>query len=336
MLVFCGLDWERDVNIGDTVTVSGDVVEYGSSKQFGVGADYTVTGSVSVTYPDVAVPTAAELDAYATASRITPLYGKVIGTLSISGSYYNVIINNTTIIGSIVAPIDDLSSLNGKTVEVIGYLSSVTGGARYLNIIATSVTEFTGTLPNPPVAVKNTIAEIKAGAVGATYVMDGTIIGVNAQSFLVADNTGAILVYFGKNWTPDVEVGSKVTVTGTTSTYGGAVQFGNASTYTVNGTETVTHPTAKELTAAELDAYSTASPVNPDYIKIKGVLTISGSYYNIAIEGASIIGSITYPIDDLSALNGKTVEVVGYVTGVTGNGSYLNMMTISVTEVVAD
>ena len=91
-----------------------------------------------------------------------------------------------------------------------------------------------------------------------------------------------------------------------------------------------THPVPKELSAAELDAYSTMDTVTPVYVKIVGTLTISGYYYNVAIDGATIIGSITYPEGDLSAFNGKTVTIVGYITGVTGSGRYLNLIITSI------
>ena len=348
ILVFCNNGWVKDVEVGDTVEVSGDVVMYGNSKQFGVDSEYTVTGKTEVSYPTPEVLTAAELDAYMSTALITPRYVKITGVLSVSGSYYNVAIDGAAIIGSIVCPTMNIAALNGKTIEVTGFVTSTTGGARYLNIIATDVKEATGgntpsnpgtdTPSNPGGSVtptKSTVSEIVAGTVGEFYEVDGVVVGVNAQSFLLADSTGTILVYIGNTWTPDVAVGDKVTVSAGTSTFGNAVQLKLSLTYAKTGTVSVTYPTPKTPTAAELDAYSTATAIAPEYIKFTGVLTIDGNYYNVAIEGASIIGSITYPIADLSALNGKTVEIVGYVTGVSGSGAFLNVMTTSVTEVGA-
>ena len=187
-----------------------------------------------------------------------------------------------------------------------------------------------------PSVTTSTIAEILAGAAGE-YHAEGTVIAVNAKSFLLQDTTGTMLVYL--NTTPSVNVGDVVTVSGTTSVYGGAKQFGQGSTVTKTGTATVSHGTAKELTAAECDAYLTASVVTPIYVKLTGVLNVSGNYMNLPIEGATIIGSLTYLAGDLktsaTALNGKEIVVEGYVTGVTGSSSkYLNLMVVSVEEVV--
>ena len=49
-------------------------------------------------------------------------------------------------------------------------------------------------------------------------------------------------------------VGEKVTVEGTTTVYGGFTQFGETSTITVVGNETVTNPTPEELKAAQFEA----------------------------------------------------------------------------------
>ena len=150
------------------------------------------------------------------------------------------------------------------------------------------------------------------------------------RSFLLGDNGSYILVYRGTSWTPDVEIGDVVTVTGTTTVYGGAMQFGDSASYEMTAGNGYTQPTAKEITTQELDAYRTVIVVTPEYIKITGVLTVSGNYYNVAVDGASITGSFTYPVADdvaaLQALNGQTVELVGYTTGVTGGGNYLSIM----------
>lgn len=192
-----------------------------------------------------------------------------------------------------------------------------------------------GTTPTPP-ANATSIADIKAAADGE-FTAAGVVVGVNAQSFLLKDDTGLILVYFGYSWTPDVAIGDKLTVTGTTSEFAGVKQFGNKpaiATYTKTGTETVTHPTATVLTVAEMDAYLTMETVAPLFIKMTGVLSVSqDKYFNLTVAGASIAGSITYPIDvaAVKALDGQTIEVEGYITGVAGSSTkYLNLMVTSI------
>ena len=191
------------------------------------------------------------------------------------------------------------------------------------------------------VAVEITTTEISAILAGEAgkYQAEGTVIAINGRSFLLKDATGTMLVYL--NAAPTVTVGDVVTVVGTTSVYGCAKQFGEGSTVTKTGTAEVSHGTPVELTAAECDAYLTTEVVTPVYVKLTGVLSVNGNYMNLPIDGATIIGSLTYLADDLktaaTALNGKTIVVEGYVTGVTGSSSkYLNLMVVSVEEVVSE
>ncbi len=179
-----------------------------------------------------------------------------------------------------------------------------------------------------------TVDMIHDGVLG-THSTTGTVVAVNAKSYLLADETGAILVYL--NTTPTVSVGDKLVIEGTTSSYGGVVQFGADTTYTKVGSEQVQAPAPTRLDGAACDAY--LNGVTVDYVKVVGKLSTSGSgsktYYNLEIEDADITGSITYPASTsaLSAYVGKTVEVTGYVTGVTGStAKYLNIMMTDICE----
>jgi len=183
---------------------------------------------------------------------------------------------------------------------------------------------------NDVIVTTSTIAEVIAGESGE-YTVTAVVVGVNAQSFLIKDETGLMLVYNGSAWTADVAVGDKVKVTGTSTVYGLAKQFGQGSTYEVIESVTVDHGQAKELTAADCDVYAGLEIIAPEYVKVSGVLAVSGNYYNVTIEGATVVGSITYPInaDEVKALAGKTIEIVGYVTGFSG-GKYLNFLALEV------
>ena len=173
-----------------------------------------------------------------------------------------------------------------------------------------------------------TIAEIKNGASGQ-YTTEGVVVAKNAQSYLLNDGTDSILVFLKSS--PSVSIGDKVRVTGSTSSYGGAVQFGQGTTHTKIGTAQVNHPVAKALSGADCDSY--LNNVTVDYVKVIGTLSISGNYVNLDIDGATITGSVTYPAESLSAYSGKEVEVMGYVTGVTGStAKYLNIMMTSIKE----
>ena len=177
-----------------------------------------------------------------------------------------------------------------------------------------------------------TIAEVLAAGAG-NAATKGTVVATYARGFLMSDETGTILVYL--NAAPAVATGDAVNVSGTTSMYGGLLQFAAGSTVEKTGTATVTHPTATVMDGAAMDAYLTAPVVK--YVEYIGTLTINGSYYNVAVEGASnATGSIQYPQDAIKAslTSGSVVKVTGYTIGVSSS-KYVNTMAVMV-EVIEE
>lgn len=171
-----------------------------------------------------------------------------------------------------------------------------------------------------------TIGEILATA--GEYTVEGTVVATYARGFLLGDDTGSILVYL--NAMPNYAVGDKVRVSGTTTKYSGLMQFPNTSEITFKGrADSFAYPTsATSMTGAELDSY-VASP-SVKYVKVDGKLTISGSYYNLAVDGMTRTGSISYPVAGVvdSSLNDQDVTVTGYLIG--GTAKYVYFMVTSV------
>lgn len=177
-----------------------------------------------------------------------------------------------------------------------------------------------------------TIAEVLEAGAGEAATK-GTVVATYARGFLMSDETGSILVYLGS--APAVTAGDAVNVSGTTSMYGGLLQFAAGSTVEKTGTATVTHPTATVMDGAAMDAYLTAPAVK--YVEYTGTLTINGNYYNVAVEGAATaIGSIQYPQDAIknSLTTGSVVKVTGYLIG-TSSSKYVNTMAVKV-EVIEE
>ena len=175
-----------------------------------------------------------------------------------------------------------------------------------------------------------TIAEIIAAGAGEAATK-GTVVATYARGFLMNDGTGSILVYLGS--APAVAAGDAVTVSGKTSSYGGLMQFAAGTSVEKTGTATVTHPTVTVMDGAAMDAFLTAPTIK--YVEYTGTLTISGNYYNVAVEGTSkAIGSIQYPQDAIKAnlATGSIVKVTGYTIGVSSS-KYVNTMAVKV-EVV--
>ena len=332
VLVYQGAEWIPDVKIGETVNVKGTSKKFGTCVQFDATAKYEVTGKTEFDYPNPLVPDSTTLDAFSGTLIIEPVYVNVRGTLVISdGKYYNIIFDGATIQGSFAYPIDDISSYEGKVIDIKGFVTGTTTNGSYLTLMVTEYSEYIE--EEIPDVTTTTIAEIIKKGVGE-YTTVGKVYGINAQSFLIGDGTAYMLVFRGAGWECDVKVGEIIEITGTVSTYGGAYQFGkDAAAYKVITTDKAEYPDAVELTGDMIAKYSEMDPIIPEYVKVKGILSISGNYYNLTIDGATLTGSIAYPADDLSAFNGKQIEVEGFVTGVTGSGRYLNLLALNIAEV---
>ncbi len=231
--------------------------------------------------------------------------------------------------GNLAIPTEMLGQ--GSVVIAFKYISSTETSSSWeiMNLLVTG--ENGGnvkveTVPDTP----SSIADVIAAGTGKARIV-GTVVATYTKGFLAQDETGHILVYLGA--TPSCKVGDVVNVGGSIGTYGGMFQFGQGSTVAKTGTAEVTRPTPLAITPEALDAYYDTPYI--EYVEYTGVLTISGNYYNIAVEGATVKGSVSNPVSGLidSELNGKEVTVTGYLIGTSSNadGKYINTMATSVT-----
>ena len=177
-----------------------------------------------------------------------------------------------------------------------------------------------------------TLAQAKAGTVGQTYKAKAVVIATSKVSFLLKDDSGLMLVYIGADYAKDLAVGDEVEVEGPLAEYNGTIQFTTGTTYTKVGTKAVSHPQARALDGATLEAMAQAAPTT-EFIKVSGTLKISGSYYNLEVEGTTaVMGSLVTAMD-LSEYANKKIIVSGYYLYVNGAGKYANII---VTEVELD
>ncbi len=323
------------VTAGDAVNVSGTTSMYGGLLQFAAGSTVEKTGTATVNHPTATVMDGAAMDAYLTAPAIQ--YVEYTGTLTVNGNYYNVAVEGaTTAIGSIQYPNTGLvTAASGDVVKVTGYTIGVSSN-KYVNTMAVKVEAVEdsgneGEGEGDELEVTEIAEIIEAGAGQAKA--QGTIVATYGRGFLLDDGTGSILVYLGSDG--GNAVGEIVTVEGTTSLYGGLLQFAAGSVVTKLTTTTVSYPTATTMDGAAMDAYLTAPAIQ--YVEYTGTLTVNGNYYNVAVEGAATaIGSIQYPQDAIKAnlTNGAVVKVTGYTIGVSSS-KYVNTMAVKV-EVVSE
>ena len=186
-----------DYAIGDQVSFTGTVGEYGTGLQFdGNAVEIVKWDNVAYTYP---APTTIDwASAVARSASERAYYTTMEGTLSISGDFYNVELGIENVQGSIYYATDEVKAqmANGQNLKLKGYFISVSSG-KYANLIVTEVVAEGDEKPATQVANiaefiekgladESTIFEI-TGEVAVTY--------QNGQNLYVKDETGQILVY---------------------------------------------------------------------------------------------------------------------------------------------
>lgn len=320
-------------SVGDSVIVTGTTASYGGLLQYPNTSTITRSGkSESFNYPKAQTMDAAALNDWMKSPVVK--YAKVTGKLSITtnnkgATYYNVVIEGVNGKGSISYPMTGIvdPALNGKDVDIIGYLIGVTGkDTKYANIMMTSICEKGGTMLTP-------IGVLATSAAGE-HKAEGIVIAKYARGFLISDGTGKMLVYNFKGY--DVEIGDVVAVDGKTKLYSGLMQFDSPKVTKLERTAKVSQPAAQELTAADFTSYVTAPYYA--YVTYTGKLSITtndkgATYYNVAIDGTSAQGSISFPLTGVVSpdLKGKTVTVTGYAFG-QSSGKFLNTMITTIAE----
>ncbi|MEG0789411.1 MAG: hypothetical protein RR258_04005 [Alistipes sp.] len=183
-----------------------------------------------------------------------------------------------------------------------------------------------------PVEVINKISEVTAAG---DYIIQGKVSATYARGVILSDESGSILLYL--NAVPNYSLGDVLKVKGAASEYNSCMQFGPASEVSMQGkTPKFTFPTPAIMNGAAMDAYLTAATIK--YVSYTGTLKISGSYYNIFIDGATTAqGSLQYPnpaqIDP--SLDGKKVVVSGYLSSVSkksGAPKFANTIVTAINE----
>ena len=191
------------------------------------------------------------------------------------------------------------------------------------------------TLTWNPESLRPCIENVIAAGEKTSTTAKGYVLATSSNSFLLADETGWIMVYQPKNYSTAMPaVGDVVSVTGKTSFYPTAkpnmLQFAQNTVVTVldEPKVEVTHPTSEVWTVEQIEAYAKA-PVRT-FATLKGKLNVS-NFYNIEIEGTQKQGSIIAPTAEIKnlisseGLNGKTIQVSGYLTYL-NSSKYLNIM----------
>ena len=259
------------VEIGDVLKVLATKTTYNGVPELATVTSVEKTGTASVDYPAAKDVTADAATYTATVAE----YIQFTGVLKVSGNYINVEIDGADPAakqGSVVNPIDALGAkdFDGKKVTVTGFFNGLSGGNKYLNVIATKIEEAgaKGTLANPytPLEACDAVKDLTwtdnstydttddvyvAGKISriankGTYTEGGTY--GNASFFISADGTenGEFQVFralylgnkkFAEGQT-DIKVGDDVIIYGKLMNYKGNTPetvSGKAYLYSLNG-----------------------------------------------------------------------------------------------------
>ncbi|MBQ5725864.1 MAG: hypothetical protein IIV58_00180 [Alistipes sp.] len=324
--------------IGDEVTVSGTISSYNKGFQIGTaGLTIEKTGTTEVTYPqpiELDGPKMEELlttrteDGYAQFVKFT-------GTASAS-KYINIAMEGTEVAqGSIYGASDDVKALftDGEECTVYGYFVSISSG-KFINVVVVSVDEAPAI--DAGEAANNYTSVLGSAKLNDAVEVKGYISALSFQGPILTDNTGSVLLYK----TTGYELGDELTVSGTISSFNCGFQIGTAgiSIEKTGNKGTVTYPTPMDLTGAKLDELLTTR-VNDEYAyyaKMTGTLSISGTYYNFNVDGATTaVGSLYGVTDEIKAqlTHEMYCTLYGYFISISksgGNPKYVNMIVTKV------
>lgn len=319
--------------IGTIVKVSGDVSAYNKGLQLTDNATIEVVGNEDYSYPTPTAYTSSMIEeAVGQTDNMLAKYVTIQGQLSISGNYYNIIIDGASAQGSIYYASDDVKSKmeNGKSYNFYGYYVAISGtSTKFFNILVTDVI--------PLITSDDITSNIQNLSVGDNLTATAVVTGICSRGMILTDNAGSILYYQASNFNQTAyPIGTIVNVSGEVSAYNKGLQLTDKATIEAVGVENYVYPVAKVYTATMVDeAITETNNMLASYVSIEGTLNISGTYYNIILEGASAQGSIYYVSDDVKSKleNGKSYKFYGYYIAI--SGSTTKFFNLLVTDVVA-
>lgn len=226
------------------------------------------------------------------------------------------------------APWADQQFVAGATGTITGYAALYKGAAQVSPRNTKDIADFmSGTTPEPDPDV-TPIGEITTAG---TYKTEGTVVARGKMAYIIADNTGAMMVDHKDN---ERSVGEKISISGEVTLYNAqsTPQFSDSAEVEVLSTGNSWSYNPTKMDGAAMDGLLSGTPVCKE-IEFEGNLAVSGNYVNVAIPGAvSAIGSVKY-IDNstVAAYDGRDVLVKGYFVG-TSSGKYVNVLPYSVEE----
>lgn len=280
--------------------------------------------------PKTALETPTGVKAVAEGNEVLVGWNEVSGAASYTVSFEPATIEPRTIVSTGEASYAESFTLDYATEYTVSVVANPADTENYKASAPATATFTTGEDPNQTITP---IGEITAAG---DYKAEGTVVACGKQAYIIADNTGAMMVY---HYDSGRTVGEKISISGAVTVYAnesgtskGTPQFSDNATVEVlsTGNDWAYQPTV--LDGAGMDAILTGELVCKE-IQFEGNLEISGNHMNVTIPGASTaIGSIKYvETSTVEAYNGKDIIVKGYYVGYSSN-MYVNVLPYSVEE----
>lgn len=275
--------------------------------------------------PKTALETPTGVEAVAEGNEVLVSWNEVSGAASYTVSFEPATIEPRTIESTGEASYAETFTLDYATEYTVSVVANPADTENYKASAPATATFTTGEDPNQTITP---IGEITAAG---DYKAEGTVVARGKMAYIIADNTGAMMVYHKDN---ERTVGEKISISGEVTIYNAqsTPQFSASATVEVLSSDNKWTYNPTKMDGAAMDALLSASPVCKE-IEFEGNLVVDGNYVNVTIPGASTaIGSVKY-IDNstVAAYDGKDVIVKGYFVG-TSSSKFVNVLPYSVEE----
>lgn len=172
-------------------------------------------------------------------------------------------------------------------------------------------------------------------ALNQTVDIKGVVTAICGQGYILTDNSGSVLVYFGSGFDPaSVKVGSQVNVSGTVGSYNKGFQIvANKTdvpfTQEIVGEQAVTYPTPVKVSGAAMkEAVTRSNDALAQYVEFTAKVSVSGNFYNLIVDGADPAQGSLYQgtaAQKGAFVNGETVTVRGYFLSISA-GKFYNII----------
>lgn len=176
----------------------------------------------------------------------------------------------------------------------------------------------------PTFGTVSAVTPIDQVKVKSEYTIRGKVTAVCNQGYILTDDTGSLLVYYGSSFVAaNYFIGMDVMVSGKGSQYNGGLQL-SPTTETIYSSEKYTYPTPIVMDGAKMDALrdiivnNSSKGTMAEYVEFTATVISTGNYTNFTVTGAETTGSAYQLTSDAQKLftKGETVALKGYILSV--------------------